>query len=108
MQYCYISSVAALCVRLTQLILLSAQGTVRGGIEISGSFAYRIEPEACVDINFRSWRVSVTRCTAVYNSWPSSYVDLYAYYQTRRFKAKWPVSVCVWCVCVCVCVVVMR
>ena len=36
--------------------------------------------------------VGVTYCTAVYGSWQDSYVDLYAYYQTRRFKSKWPVS----------------
>ena len=34
----------------------------------------------------------VTYCTAVYGSWPDSYVELYAYYQTRRLKSKWPVS----------------
>lgn len=36
--------------------------------------------------------VGVTYRTAVYGSWQDSYVDLYAYYQTRRFKSKWPVS----------------
>lgn len=34
--------------------------------------------------------IGVTYCTAVYGSWPDSYVELYAYYQTRRFKSKWP------------------
>ena len=43
--------------------------------------------------------VDVTYCTAVYGSWPDSYVELYAYYQTRRFKSKWPVSLYT-CVCI--------
>ena len=43
--------------------------------------------------------IDVTYCTAVYGSWPDSYVELYAYYQTRRFKSKWPVSLYT-CVCI--------
>ena len=44
--------------------------------------------------------IGVTYCTAVYGSWPDSYVELYAYYQTRRFKSKWPVSLYTSHVCI--------
>lgn len=97
--YVTATSVAIACAHLYLIfsvhILLSTQSVVRGGIEINGSFSYQIEPRACIDVDFLP-RVAVTPCAAIYDAWPSSYVDLYAYYQARKFKAKWPVSVCTW------------
>ena len=93
----------------------SAQSLVRGGIRVTGNFEYKIEPEACIKVNIMTEskpgeevphnlctqpedgirikpQINVTDCTAMYDSWPNCYVDLYAYYQTRSFTAKWPVS----------------
>ena len=74
-------------------VLLSTQGLVRGGIEVSGNFEYRIEPEVCIKVDF-SPSVKVTPCISVYHSWPNSYVEIYAYYQIRKLKLRWPVSHC--------------
>ena len=64
---------------------------VRGGIEVSGNFEYQIEPELCMKIDFEP-AVRVTPCISVYHNWPNSYVEIYAYYQIRKLKVKWPVS----------------
>ena len=106
---------------MSHIILPFMQLTVRGGVRLTGTFAYQIEPEVCIKLNLgrdpeeecsgsgsgrddrciavgsgddRSIKplITVNYCCAVYCSWPSSYVDLYAYYRIRKFKSKWPVS----------------
>jgi hypothetical protein len=57
---------------------------VRGGITVSGSITYQLEPEVCAHAYYRRIRA------ALYSSWPSSYVDLYAYYQIRSKFKLWP------------------
>ena len=106
-----VSSVAVFSNHLCIMSITSTQYLVRGGIRVAGNFEYKIEPEACVkvdivnepveegsgdvgsgDVTIFIPRITVSYCTGVYDSWPNNYVDLYAYYQTRRFKGKWPVS----------------
>jgi hypothetical protein len=57
---------------------------VRGGITVSGSITYQLEPEVCADVN--RWNIR----GALYFSRPYSYVDLYAYYQWRSKVKLWP------------------
>ena len=45
----------------------------------------------CIKIDFYP-SVKVTPCISVYHSWPNSYVEIFAYYQFRKLKLKWPVS----------------
>ena len=71
----------------------SAQALVRGGVDINGNFEYKIEPEVCLRVDFEP-TTAVTPCLCVYHSWPNSYVEIYAYYQIRHFRVKWPVSLC--------------
>ena len=85
---------------------------MRGGIEVNGTFKYQIEPKACVrafemikqteqgrnrsgecpegsgsesNITDLQPRITVTYCVSVYHSWPDCYVNLYAFYQTRKW-----------------------
>ena len=63
---------------------------VRGGIEISGNFVYEVEPKFCIKVNFQPC-LTLSNCLQIYSGWPSSYVDLFAYYQTRSISI-WRVS----------------
>ena len=58
---------------------------MRGGLTVSGSITYQLEPEVCADVN--RWNIR----GALYFSRPYSYVDLYAYYQWRSKVKLWPV-----------------
>ena len=68
----------------------SLAAVVRGGIEISGNFVYEVEPKFCIKVNFQP-KLTLSNCLQIYSGWPSSYVDLFAYYQTRSISI-WRVS----------------
>ena len=118
MQHVQYHQLLHFCSLVPHVIFTFTQLAVRGGLRLTGNFAYQIEPEVCIKLdivckpekNPDDWRegaiapiklgdgacinpsFNVTYCCAAYDSWPDSYVDLYAYYSVRKFKAKWPVS----------------
>ena len=70
----------------------SLVGVVRGGIEISGNFVYEVEPKFCIKVDFQP-KLTLSNCLQIYSGWPSCYVDLFAYYQTRSIRRRgWRVS----------------
>ena len=70
----------------------SLAAVVRGGIEISGNFVYEVEPKFCIKVDFQP-SLTLSKCLQIYSGWPSSYVDLFAYYQYRRLRwYRWRVS----------------
>ena len=70
----------------------SLAAVVRGGIEISGNFVYEVEPKFCIKVDFQP-KLTLSNCLQIYSGWPSSYVDLFAYYQTRSIRRSgWRVS----------------
>ena len=65
---------------------------MRGGIEVAAEFTYQLEPEVCVQFCkvFPGPTLKIKKCISVYHSWPNNFVEIYAYWQRRKFKL-WPV-----------------
>ena len=64
------------------------QSATRVGISVAGVLNYKLEPVAsahtCADIT--SCGPTFQTCVEVYNSRPNTYVEIYAWYQTRSVK----------------------
>jgi len=64
------------------------QAATRLGISIAGALNYKLEPIAsahtCADTT--SCGPTFQTCVDIYNSWPSTYVEIYAWYQIRSVR----------------------
>ena len=58
----------------------------RGGIDLSASFNYRLEPAASVQVCTEYCTQSRRPCIGLYDSFPNNYLTLEAWYQLRRVR----------------------
>ena len=61
------------------------QEIVRAGVTAEVSIRYQLEPRATARVCIVNNQASMTSqfCAKLYESWPGSSIDLYAWYQTR-------------------------
>ena len=58
---------------------------VRGGIEVSATISYYLQPKFCIQ-GLSGTKCSVKTCLQLYNGYPNNHVDIYPWYQTRTIK----------------------
>ena len=62
---------------------------VRGGIEVSATISYYLQPNFCTQ-GLSGARCSVKTCLRLYDGNPNNHVDINPWYQTRTIK-KWKI-----------------
>jgi len=65
---------------------ISIQAAVRGGISLAGVISYQLEPIASARMCASSCAATLQACSELYASRPGNYIEIYAWYQTRRVK----------------------
>ena len=58
---------------------------MRGGIRITASFDYELEPKMSLELCTKDLRTSRI-CLTVSHGWPYNRLDMYAFYQIRSVK----------------------
>ena len=68
------------------LYFFVAQEIVRGGVSVDVRFNYKVEPETNCEFCYANCDATFEVCAGIYGSSPNNYIDLYAWYQSRRVK----------------------
>ena len=71
----------------------SFQGLIRGGVKVKAEFSYQLQPEVSTEVCIPQFAIQT--CLGVYDEYPKSYVEIYAYYQVQSVvwcEGYWGVS----------------
>lgn len=72
--------------KINKLCFCVMQSLVRGGITLSATYNYRLEPAASIQACTASCSLTARMCIGVYDSWPDNTLNFYAWYQSRRVE----------------------
>ena len=80
------------CMQFVVVVFSLIQSLVKIGLNISASFYYQLEPVATLQIcpTPRTCGPALKTCADLYQNFPASHIDIFAWYQTRSLKwCKW-------------------